>query len=167
MKLKDLIEELSTSHGSQEEIRKKIERYSDTLLKEKLFERGTLQQAFSVSPLEMEELYGKGYEWYEQEIYEKAEDCFRWLVLLNPFENRYWLGLGASQQMSGRIESALKAYAVASIIEPESPYPHVYAYECFRLQENFSEAEKALEMARHMTKEHEHYKDLYQELEAL
>ncbi len=146
MKLKTLLEKIARERGG-DHIPEDLEAYLADFVPNTLLSSETLQIAFGVTHDEMEELYGEAYGFYEQEAYVKAADVFRWLVLLNPFISKYWMGLGACQQLLGLFEKALHSYAVAALLDSLSPYPHFYAFECYEALGDPNEAAKALMLA--------------------
>jgi len=95
-----------------------------------------------------EELYSEGYHFYEKGDYAKALPFFKYLTVTEPFEERYWRGLGATLQMNKNYEDALLAWSMSAILKESDPLPHVFAAECLLLLENKEEASKALKTAK-------------------
>lgn len=125
-----------------------FETFLDDFIPNTLLKSETLQQAFDISPFEMEQFYADAYNLYEKDEYGEAAVAFRWLVLLNTFEPKYWLGFGACQQILGLWEKALHSYAMASLLEDANPYPHFYAWQCYTALKEPVEAKKAWVLAR-------------------
>lgn len=147
MKLQQLIERIALDRKEEFPFPDDLESYLDDFIPNTLLKSETLQQAFGVSAYQMEEVYAESYTFYLDERYLDASTGFRMLVLLNPFVFKYWMGLGASLQMLEKDEKALHAYAVSSLLESDNPFPHYHAFECYRRQNNETEALKALELA--------------------
>jgi len=89
----------------------------------------------------VETLYSTGYELYRNGKYEDAKAFFKMLTLMDPSIRRNWMGLGACQQMLKEFESAINSYGIAAVINPDDPYVHWHAADCF-LQKG--EREKAI-----------------------
>lgn len=146
-KLKELIKRIAKKRGEDFPFPEDIEAFTADFIPNALLKSETLQIAFEISEEEMEELYAEGYAFYEEGKYIQSADTFRWLVLLNPFYMKYWMGLGASQQLLKLYEKALHSYAAAALLDSSSPYPHFYAYECYTHMDEEEEAQKALHLA--------------------
>lgn len=95
----------------------------------------------------IEDLYAFAYGFYESGHYEKSMHFFRFLTLVD-FENRkHWMGLGAAYQMLKQYERALQCYAQAALLNPNEPYAHWHAAECFLALNLKVEAEYAMTSA--------------------
>ncbi len=165
MKLKELIRRIAINRKEDFPFPDDLEAYLDDFIPNTLLKSDTLQQAFGVSGYEMEEVYHEAYRFYQEDVYLEASAAFRWLVLLNPFVDKYWKGLAASLQLLGKYEKALHAYAMAALLDSDNPYPHFHAYECYEDMHNPEDAEKALDLAYQRTLGNETHRDLQQEIE--
>lgn len=163
MKLKELI-----AHFTEKEktgtLPENLQTYLDDFIPNVLAKSETLQQAYGITTKEMEELYAKAYEFYQSNKYQEAFSLFRWLLIFNPFIQKYWMGFAASQQLLKLYEGALHGYAVAALLQDENPYPHFHAYECYMSLENREEALKALEEASELAAANSTYFALNQEI---
>ena len=144
-----------------------LERSFDDFAAEKLLKNETLARAFNIKRKDLEELYSEAYVAYNADEFEKSALLFRWLALFNPFEIKYWMGFGASNQLLNHFEPALKAYAIAALLDTKDPYPHYHAYECYMCMNEGKEALIALEDARERAKRQPVYSELRQEIESL
>lgn len=167
MKLKELIKRIALNQKHALPFAEDLETYLEDFIPNTLLKSETLQAAFGVSHYEMEELYHEAYSFYTQDNYLESCAAFRWLVVLNPFITKYWMGLAASLQMLEKYEKALHAYAVSTLLDSENPYPHFHAFECYSLLNNKEEAQKALELARRRAKAKSLYKPLEDEINSL
>lgn len=167
MKLKELLRRIALNRKEEFPFPDNLEAYLEDFIPNTLLKSATLQQAFEVSNYEMEEIYVEAYNHYQEENYLESCTAFRWLVLLNPYWAKNWMGLAASSQLLEKYEKALHAYAVAALLENHNPYPHFHAFECYSALENSEEAEKALELALCRTLGKESYRDLQKEIESL
>lgn len=137
-----IITELLSDLGIEEP-----ETYLNEFINGKLLKSNTLRQAFDISMAQMELYYRDAYTFYEQEQFKLAMDSFQALALLDPFTKTYWMGLGGSAQMLHNYDKALRAYAMASLLDDDDPYPHFYAYQCLSATKEDEEANKALALA--------------------
>jgi type III secretion system low calcium response chaperone LcrH/SycD len=131
-----------------------------TFISEKCLKNEVMQKALKITNDEMEDIYREAYQAYHADQFEAASALFRWLSLFNPFVLKYWMGFAASSQLLKKYEEALKAYSVAAVLDPENPYPHFHAFECYQSLENEMEASKALEDAYRVASKESKYRDL-------
>lgn len=90
-----------------------------------------LESTFSKESLS--HLYASGYDLYRNGKYLDARDFFRFITYANPQDRRSWMGLGACYQMVKLYKQAIECYSVAAIQNPEDPYVHFHAAECYHL----------------------------------
>lgn len=147
MRLKTLLQRIALQRREEFPFPDDIESYVEDFIPNILLKSETLQQAFGITNYEMEELYEEAHKHYETNRYLDSITIFRWLVLFNCYEMKYWMGFAATQQLLEKYEKALHGYAVAALLDSENPYPHYYAYECYTIQNNKEDADKALELA--------------------
>lgn len=98
-------------------------------------------------------LYSLAYYLYENGKYTDSKQVFRFLSVMDPFDKRYWMGLGACYQMLKDYKGALECYSVAAIQEPNDPYVHLYAADCFFATGDHQKGIKTLESAIAVTDE--------------
>jgi len=103
--------------------------------------------------IEQEAIYQEAYASYGAGNYQGAALAFSELVLASPFELRFWTGLAAARQMERSFEEALKAWAMASLLEPKNPVPHIHAAECLIQRGEPAEARQALNVAAEIAKD--------------
>lgn len=96
---------------------------------------------------EAEKFYLCAYSHYHSGHWTEAADIFRLLCTRRPLESRFWFGLGAALQEGGSYFDALHAWAMASLLNKEDPYPHFHAAECYFSLSDRTEAVKALDEA--------------------
>lgn len=167
MKLNQLIQRIAIQRQEEFPFPENLETYLEDFIPNTLLKSETLQRAFAVSPYEMEEIYKEGHSFYILDNFLESSTSFRWLVLLNPFVAKYWMGLAASLQLLEKYEKALHAYAMVALLEMENPYPHWHAYECYSLLNNLEEGKLALQNAYQRTLNQPAYCDLKQVIETL
>lgn len=160
MELKELIQKLSTEELKEPDIEKLMEDF----VANKLLKSETLQKAFGMTDQQLENLYRHGYELYQKDNYAESVTFFNWLVILNPFIPKYWMGLAANRQLLGQYEKALQAYSIAALEDKVDPYPHFHAYECYEAMGNREEGKNALIEAKERAGSHSIYSSLRQEI---
>lgn len=166
MKLKELIQRIAANRCDLP-YPADLESYLDDFIPNVLMKSETLQKAFGVTNYEMEELYAEAYKFYYEDNFLESSTAFRWLVLLNPFQAKFWMGLAATLQLLEKYEKALHAYAVSALLECENPYPHFHAYECYCTLKNKVDGEKALDLAYQRTIGKGAYRALQEEIDLL
>jgi len=92
---------------------------------------GTIRELKGITDKEMEALYTLGYSFYTTGRYGDAEKVFRFLVLFDHLNAKYWTGMGAVFQMQKRYGDAVTAYGYASFLDLHNPKPQYFAAECF------------------------------------
>ena len=63
--------------------------------------------------------------------YDEAYKLFQFLVLFDHLNAKYWMGLGAVQQVLKDYQSAVVSYGYCSFLNLENPKPQLHAAECF------------------------------------
>ncbi len=160
MTLRKLIKQLADGVGPES-----LESYLEEFVPNVLLKSDNLQQAYGVTHDEMAELYSKGYNYYQEDQYTESVVLFKWLVILNPFEVKYWMGYAANQQLLGQYEKALHSYAMWAMMADEDPMPHFHAYECYKKIDNPQDERKALKQAHKRAVSKPVYSEIRQEIE--
>ena len=96
-----------------------------------LADMGTIRELKGLTDGEMEAVYSLGFSFYNTGRYDDAEKVFRFLVLFDHLNARYWTGLGAVQQVKKLYGDAILSYGYASFLDLENPKPQYFAAECF------------------------------------
>ena len=91
----------------------------------------TLGELKGISRQELEAVYSLGFTHYRTGRYEDAAKLFQFLVLFDHLNPKYWLALGAVQQVAKDYKGAVASYAYASFLDLENPKPQLHAAECF------------------------------------
>ncbi|MBA3816248.1 MAG: SycD/LcrH family type III secretion system chaperone [Parachlamydiaceae bacterium] len=102
---------------------------------------------FGLSAEEGSLLYTLAYHLYESGKYEDSKQIFRFLTICEPFDRRFWLGLAASYQLLKDYAEAIECYSVAAVQEPNDPYVHLHAADCFFAQSQMKTGVRTLESA--------------------
>ncbi|MCB1180578.1 MAG: SycD/LcrH family type III secretion system chaperone [Chlamydiia bacterium] len=163
MKLHELLAKIRNKKECP--IEKDIDIYLERFVFEKMPNSGTLSEAFDVSEEDLEGLYADAYAHYNGERYDDALLNFKWLVILDPFVQKYWMGLGGTHQMREEYKKALKSYAMAAVVDSDDPYPHYYAGLCYEATNNKIDKEKAYELAYERAKKYAIYVSLVHKIQ--
>lgn len=91
----------------------------------------TLGELKGISHEELEAVYSLGFTHYRTGHFEDASKLFQFLVLFDHLNPKYWLALGAVQQVAKDYKGAIASYAYASFLDLENPKPQLHAAECF------------------------------------
>jgi type III secretion system low calcium response chaperone LcrH/SycD len=91
----------------------------------------TMRELKGITKAEMEAVYSVGFNMYRTGRYDDAEKIFRFLVLFDHLEPKYWMGVGAIQQVRKDFQGAIASYGYASFLDLKNPKPQLHAAECF------------------------------------
>jgi type III secretion system low calcium response chaperone LcrH/SycD len=117
-------------------------------LTDKLIRQGLpLKDGLGISNQVLEGMYAQGYRLYNTGKYVEAIHLFRMLILFDPNEAKYLLGLAACFHMLKEYRSAIQTYTMCSMIDPHNPIPFYHSSDCFIQTKDFVSAAVCLEMA--------------------
>lgn len=106
----------------------------------------TIRDVKGISDDEMEAVYATAFNHYNIGRYEDAESIFRFLVLLDHLNVKYWIGLGATRQAQKKFKEALAAYGnVVGNLDIKNFKASYYAAECLLAMGDKENAAKALD----------------------
>lgn len=91
----------------------------------------TLKQLKGVTNEELDAVYFLAYGYYQTGRLEEASKLFRFLVLFDHLNAKYWFGLGAVQQVDKNYQDAIVSYGYSSFLDLSDPKPQFHAAECF------------------------------------
>lgn len=84
---------------------------------------------------------------FEEKNYNLAEKAFFVICAFDPTQYAYWIGLGHSCFQERDYSQAINAYAMASTIDPENVWPHIWAANTFEKIKDFQYVKMALNNA--------------------
>lgn len=117
-------------------------------LTDKIFKKGMLpKDAMGVSSNLLEGIYAQAYRLYNTGKYVEATHLFRMLILINPTEPKYVLGLAACLHMLKEYKNAIQTYTMCTILDPHNPLPYYHSSDCFIQMKDYVSAMVCLEMA--------------------
>ena len=104
----------------------------------------TVRELKGITDAEMEAVYSLGFNFYRTGNIENAEKVFKFLVLFDHFNPKYWIGMGAVLQVKKMYDGAITAYAYASFLYIHDPKPQYHAAECYLAKGDRANAASAL-----------------------
>ena len=104
----------------------------------------TLKQLKGVSNEELEAVYSLAFGYYRTGKYDEALKLFQFLVLFDHLNAKFWMGMGAVQQVKKDFKGAVASYAYASFLDLENPKPQLHAAECYLAMGDKVNAQSAL-----------------------
>lgn len=114
--------------------------------------------------LVINELYTRGYFFYESGKYTEATDFFKVLTQMKAENPLYWNGLGACLQMQKKYHEALLAYSTAAILDSTNPITFFHAANCCFSLNHIAEGIKAIEAAEDIARKNPEYKGMLSQL---
>jgi type III secretion system low calcium response chaperone LcrH/SycD len=90
-----------------------------------------IKEIFNVPDEMLEQVYGLAYRNYQAGDYDASAELFRNLVLLDPHNYRFLLGLAATLHRQKDYPGAATTYVLASMERPEEPVPYFHGADCF------------------------------------
>lgn len=108
-------------------------------------EGGTVGSLYGVDGNRLEAVYSVAHTMYGNGKFADALTMFRFLTIMDYTEMRYWMGLGATQQMMGDYDAAVQAFAYATMLDMDDPKPQLQAGYCLLKMGQYEPARSALE----------------------
>ena len=100
----------------------------------------------------MESLYQGAKALFDAQAYNDAEKAFFVLCALDPTASAYWIGFGHTSFQQNNYEQAINGYGMASTLNPEDIWPHIWAGNSFEKQGDHDHAKMALGEALNLEK---------------
>ena len=104
----------------------------------------TLKEFKGISNAELEAVYSLAFGYYQTGKYDEAAKLFQFLVLFDHLNAKFWIGMGAVQQVKKDYKGAVASYAYASFLDLENPKPQLHAAECYLAMGDKANASSAL-----------------------
>lgn len=138
-----IMDDLDTKLEQQDVQLKKKERARFEAAIKEIIHGKKPKDAFGMSDKEIENMYAFGYNLFTHGKYNDSQLMMRHLMSLDPDDYRYPLACAAAYHQMKDYERAAPFYINASKLNPETPLPHYYLYDCFK---NLNEPLSALLM---------------------
>ena len=100
-------------------------------VKELIERRSTLKQMKGITNAELEAVYTLAFGYYRTGKFDEALKLFQFLVMFDHLNAKYWMGLGAVQQVLKDYSNAVVSYGYCSFLKLDNPKPQLHAAECF------------------------------------
>lgn len=113
---------MNTQADTQQEI--------DAALESFLNEGGTFAMLKGIAAQELEQLYSMGFGLYQSGKLEEAQTVFKGLCVLNHYDSRFFLGLGACRQALQDYDLAIQSYVYGALVDIKEPRFPFHAAEC-------------------------------------
>ena len=107
--------------------------------------QATLKQLKGVTNAELEAVYSLAFGYYRTGKFDEALKLFQFLVLFDHLNKKYWMGLGAVQQVLKDFQGAIVSYGYSSFLDLKNPKPQIHAAECFLAMGDKRNAASSLE----------------------
>ncbi|PJE79760.1 Chaperone protein IpgC [invertebrate metagenome] len=91
---------------------------------------GTFKDLKQMSDEAMEAIYSVAYNLYQSGKYAEAQKIFQFLCFYDHFNRKYFMGLGACQQMLKQYDQALEIFAFAVMLDGSDPGAMIYMGDC-------------------------------------
>lgn len=107
---------------------------------------GTIQDVYNMTETDMEVMFLAASRYFQIQKFEEAADSFLFLTFLNPYQSKFWLGLGEALKMNKEYERAVEAYTMASLNDCEDPRPYFHAAACLMQLDKLKKAHERLSL---------------------
>ncbi|WP_038172576.1 MULTISPECIES: SycD/LcrH family type III secretion system chaperone [Vibrio] len=122
---------------------------------------GTIKMLHDVSTDTIEHIYAVGYNVFQSGKVEQAAQVFQLLSMLDHYQARFFIGLGAARQELGEYLQAIDAYSYAALMDINDPRPPFHSAQCHLKLEQFIEAESGFYRAKEVSAGQSNYADLH------
>ena len=96
-----------------------------------LFSGQPLKAAKGISDEELNAVYSLAYSYYSTGKYDDALKLFKFLVMFDHLNAKYWDGLGSVHQVQKNYDDAIAAYAQSVMLDSSNPRPVYYSALCY------------------------------------
>lgn len=124
---------------------------------------GTFGMLQNISKEQIEQIYTVAYYQYDSGDYISAQKTFQMLCILDHFQGRFFLGLGACSQQLKQYQSAIESYQSAAVIDLEDPRPIFYLGECYLQIKDLSNAKQCFYLSAQLSKKIVKYNNIYKQ----
>lgn len=111
--------------------------------------------AHNLTDEQAETVYALGHSAYEHGEYSKAATIFGGLAATKQKNYKYWMSLGAAQQMLKKYDKSAQAFLFAAALKPKEPEAYIRAAESLWHQGSREEALQTLQTAETVAKRDE------------
>ena len=108
---------------------------------------GTFKDLKNMNDDTMEAIYSVAFNLYQGGKFDEALKVFQFLCFYDHFNKKYYLGMGACQQMLKDYESAIEIFTYAAVLDGDDPRAMMYIGDCHMGQGDKEKARQSYEMA--------------------
>lgn len=101
----------------------------------------------NIDDAKIESVYAQAYRYYNTGKFKEASELFRYLMMINPIEAKYTLGLAACFHLLKDYNAAAQVYLLCGILDTNSPIPGFHASDCYLQMNDKVSALVSLNMA--------------------
>jgi type III secretion system low calcium response chaperone LcrH/SycD len=105
------------------------------------------KEAMGINSDMLEGMYAQAYRLFNNGKYSDAGTLFRLLIMIEPKEHKYIMGLAATTHMMKDYENAGQLYILAGCSDLKNPMPYYHASDCYLSIDNKVLAHSVLEIA--------------------
>lgn len=91
----------------------------------------SLLKFLNLDEVKIETIYARAYRLYNTGKYVEAAQIFRYLLLVDPGDTKYFLGLAACCHLLKDYKSAILVYLLSDLIDDKSPIADFHASDCY------------------------------------
>lgn len=106
---------------------------------------GTWAELLKLTPIEVEEVYAKGYNHYQEGEFEKALAAFSALIQLDPYVAKHWIAVGAALHAQKEFRQAIGMYDIAEKLDEKDMRILYYRAQSLLALDEKAEAMQVLE----------------------
>lgn len=106
----------------------------------------TVSMMRGISAKELEAVYSVGFNFYQSGKLDEADKVFRFLVMFDHTNHKYWVGLGAVAQCRKDYPLAITAYTYAFVLDSSDPKPQYYVAQCYLAIDDREHAKTSLDI---------------------
>jgi type III secretion system low calcium response chaperone LcrH/SycD len=119
----------------------------DTALKRIARKGHSAKEVLGLTDAMLEGIYGQAYRLYNTGKFQEANQLFRLLIMIQPTEPKFTMGLAACFHMEKQYKVAVDMYTIVTVIDPHNPIPYYHASDCYMQMGDPASAIIMLEMA--------------------
>lgn len=107
--------------------------------------RDGMQQCYFLSASELEEIYQRGYQLWNEGAFEQATTCFAEIAISNPQDRRFIFAFACAQLQQGEPLHALKLFMHCLRLQADEPWAYFHIACCLNALGSTLEARDALD----------------------
>lgn len=106
-----------------------------------------VQRFFGLKNETLRSIYAVGFHFMEKKEFNKAEDVFSLLLIMNPHIADFWNALGLCQQHLNEFQKAIESFKIVSEIDHDAVGPKISLAECYLNLNEKAEAKREIDAA--------------------